>query len=445
MDKSEFNPWKGAFEDAEISPPRVVWDKIDAVLANKESGNFKKRILFFQLLAAASVSLAIGFGIYTVNTSNTRSLENPLVSDAETTEKAIEQNPKTEDELLSSKDNTSIAVIEDEKINVDNNSHASALLKDNTSTQNQRVQNSPIASSNESTLIEQDTYQMSAAVKKGLDWPLLETINIDVHKVHYGFIESVEEEMEATKYPLMAGLNMGTSTVNSEPGSNFSDAMAARDYTAGLNSPQQTNTESNAVSYSIGINVGKQIAPRWIIQSGLQYAVQSADATSNVFYEDAINKTKTPIFNSETASFIGASEDFNVNNLGYTSTIDLTNSFELLTIPVQIGYLIVDKKLTWMVSSGIATDIFLKNKVTSNTAGFEDVVVKPGSDSPFRTTHFSGLISTELGYKLGEHYNLSIEPRFKVALQSFTKENQSIERRPNSLGIGIKFRYVFDN
>ncbi len=169
----------------------------------------------------------------------------------------------------------------------------------------------------------------------------------------------------------------------------------------------------------------------------MQYAVQSADATTNAFYEDVNNQTKTPVLYAESVG------DF-ISNLDYSSTIDLTNSFELLTIPVQIGYLIVDNKITWMISSGIATDIFLKNKLTSNTAGFEDVVVKPGSNSPFRTAHFSGIFSTEVGYKLGKHYNLSVEPRLKAALHTFTKDGQSIERKPNSLGIGIKLRYVFE-
>ena len=439
MDKYENNPWRSAFAGAEILPPEKVWDRIDAVLANKESGSFKKRIFFFQLLAAASVSLAIGFGIYTVYNANKPTLNETIISDSKISETQLDkQNMETKDELLTSKDEASIVKTEDEKISIDKNPQATELLKDENHLQAQSVQNPEIVSIEESSIIEQDTYELLAAVKQGLDWPPLKSINIDVHKVHFGFYQSVEEEKEATRYPLMAGLNLGTGTVNSEPGSIFGvDDAASSEALSDQNRNQQRNTESNAVSYAIGINVGKKIAPRWILQTGLQYAVQSADATTNTFYEDANNQTKTPVLYAESAG------DFS-GNLDYSSTIDLTNSFELLTIPVQFGYLIVDKKWTWMVSSGIATDIFLKNKLTSNTAGFEDVVVKPGSNSPFRTTHFSGLFSTEVGYKLGKHYNLSLEPRLKAALHPFTKDGQSIERKPISLGIGIKLRYVFE-
>jgi len=438
MDKYENNLWRSAFENAAIMPPEKVWDKIDAVLANKESGSFKKRIFFFQLLAAASVSLAIGFGIYTVYNANKPTLNETIISDSKISETQLnKQNPETKEELLTSKNEASIAKPEDEKISIDKNSQAIELLKDETRLQKQNAQNPKIVSNEESSISDQNTYEFLVAVKQRLDWPTLKSIKIDVHKVHFGFYQSVEEEKKATRYPLMAGLNVGTGTVNSEPGSIFGVADAAPSggfSNQGRNQPM--NTESNAVSYAIGINVGKKIAPRWILQTGLQYTVQSADATTNAFYEDANNQTKTPVLYSELAG------DF-IGDLDYSSTIDLTNSFELLTIPVQIGYLIVDKKITWMISSGIATDIFLKNKLTSNTAGFEDVVVKPGSNSPFRTAHFSGLFSTEVGYKLGKHYNLSLEPSLKAALHTFTKDGQSIERKPISLGIGIKLRYVF--
>lgn len=437
MDKYENNLWRSAFENAEIMPPEKVWDKIDSVLANKESGSFKKRIFFFQLLAAASVSLAMGFGIYTVYNANKPTLNETIISDSKISEtKVNKQNPETKEELLTSNDEASTAKTEDEKISI-KNPQATVVLKDKIRVQKQSAQNSVIVSIDESSIIEQDTYELLTAVKQGLDWPPLKSINIDVHKVHFGFYQSVEEEKKATRYPLMAGLNVGTGTVNSEPGSIFAVADAAPSggfSNQGRNQPM--NTESNAVSYAIGINVGKKIAPRWILQTGLQYTVQSADATTNAFYEDANNQTKTPVLYSELAG------DF-IGDLDFSSTIDLTNSFELLTIPFQIGYLIVDKKITWMVSSGIATDIFLKNKLTSKTEGFEDVVIKPGSSSPFRTAYFSGIFSTEVGYKLGKHYNLSVEPSLKAALHTFTKDRQSIERKPISLGIGIKLRYVF--
>ena len=56
--------WAGAFDNTVMSPSPEVWMKLDSHLANAEARNNKGRLLFFQLLAAASFSLAMGIGIY---------------------------------------------------------------------------------------------------------------------------------------------------------------------------------------------------------------------------------------------------------------------------------------------------------------------------------------------------------------------------------------------
>ncbi len=65
-DKFE-DQWRNAFEDAEMSPSPAVWDKVELALANSANGKFKRRIIFFKLMAAASVAFALsigGIGIY---------------------------------------------------------------------------------------------------------------------------------------------------------------------------------------------------------------------------------------------------------------------------------------------------------------------------------------------------------------------------------------------
>ena len=69
-DKEDFeNRWMEVFDSAEIRPSDHVWHKINASLANREASGFKKRLLFFKLLAAASLVFAIGIGFYSVFTN----------------------------------------------------------------------------------------------------------------------------------------------------------------------------------------------------------------------------------------------------------------------------------------------------------------------------------------------------------------------------------------
>jgi len=56
--------WKSAFEGAEIAPPDRVWNSIELDLAGQESATMKKKVIFYQRLAAAMLVFAIGSGIY---------------------------------------------------------------------------------------------------------------------------------------------------------------------------------------------------------------------------------------------------------------------------------------------------------------------------------------------------------------------------------------------
>lgn len=59
--------WQQAFEDAEMEPGKDIWNNIDAKLANKETDKYKRRIVYYRWMTAASVIFAIGLSYFSLN------------------------------------------------------------------------------------------------------------------------------------------------------------------------------------------------------------------------------------------------------------------------------------------------------------------------------------------------------------------------------------------
>ena len=68
MERRKFEEeFRNAFKDGEVQPSDQVWKNIELDLMKADGEKMKRRVLFYQILAAASVSFAIlatGIGFY---------------------------------------------------------------------------------------------------------------------------------------------------------------------------------------------------------------------------------------------------------------------------------------------------------------------------------------------------------------------------------------------
>jgi len=68
MERRKFEEsFKDAFEGAEVSPPEGVWTNIELDLEKADGSKIRRRLLFYKMLAAASVAFAMcvaGIGYY---------------------------------------------------------------------------------------------------------------------------------------------------------------------------------------------------------------------------------------------------------------------------------------------------------------------------------------------------------------------------------------------
>ena len=85
MERRKFeDSFKQAFDGAEVNTSDNVWTGIELELEKAEGDKTKRRLLFYKLLAAASVTFALcvaGIGYYIID-SKTTALNEQLAADA---------------------------------------------------------------------------------------------------------------------------------------------------------------------------------------------------------------------------------------------------------------------------------------------------------------------------------------------------------------------------
>jgi hypothetical protein len=116
---------------------------------------------------------------------------------------------------------------------------------------------------------------------------------------------------------------------------------------------------------------------------------------------------------------------------------------EIVSVPVQAGYMIIDRKLGWPLNAGVSPDFFIRNILTDESGQREKFTQSAGDESPYRSVNWSGLLNTELSYRIGTHYRISLVPGVRYSFNSILKE-PSNSGRPVIMDVGFRFRYLFE-
>jgi hypothetical protein len=131
-------------------------------------------------------------------------------------------------------------------------------------------------------------------------------------------------------------------------------------------------------------------------------------------------------------------------SVSYSSPYTINSANEFISVPVQAGYLFIDKKIGLQLNSGVSTDFFVRNTLSDPTGQRQSYSQSAGQDSPYRAVNFSGLMSSEVSYKLGRHYRLSLVPGMRYSFAPVLKSSAGSSTGNNMVwDIGFRFRYIF--
>ncbi len=474
--------WEKAFRNASKKPPDAVWDKINAELAGSEISGYKKRIVFFKWLAAASVLLAVGMGFYSLYYDrNNLNSESPVVqtniaddtdktdSKASTFQSEDNRKSRTEDlagkEVLSQHDialnatemtkgNTGIsdvpmnAELLSEKPNNTSSRYVAendVAIAHNRNNRSDAYDQATMPGSHMTALPESiATIWVSSSMKKP---------DLPVDYMYKRPVVPVNFKNKKKKQPLQlyAGLNFSTGMFdpNFEGGSpeSFNNADLAMFSSYSARTLNTVNVADDAVisnesylpdiSYSYGINMGARVAGRWVLRGGVSYIKANTIANTSAYYQDNSNNEKYPVLKSVNYQNDGVVE------IRQTEGLQFDNTFEFASVPIKAGYIVLDKKLNLTLFGGVSSEFFLKNTITQKNDLTNVYENDRGSESPYRPVYFNGSLSTALGYTIAGHYRLSVEPGYRMALSSFTKDSFVLTGRPDAFYLNFGLSYWF--
>ncbi|MBX2966153.1 MAG: hypothetical protein KF845_08410 [Cyclobacteriaceae bacterium] len=505
MEKGEFEKkWGDAFEGAEVSPSDSVWTNIELDLERAAGSKMKRRMLFYKLLAAASLVFAMGIGaVYYLQVTpegnkNSLATQHETQGVEESPEKPVaantESNPFGDSEISSAAPGLSATIdnfqADNEPLLADANRSDRVRIEHQSSTESQsRTEhkspglqaanhqqnktpgnendrgNNALAEQNIASTLDDSGVRNDQTIGKAnqelvamddnkiLDnrklppLTLLKNPELIIAKKENestadpGMVllaklrdeemkYEKEEKKKSQREELWTSVAFGAGTFSPNAGS--SSMIQASDI-HGLSS-SHVNSPSSGSSYSFGVQLGGKIANRVVLVGGVSYLTQNASYMSNIASMESMNLKAE----------LNDMAYFSTNNRAVTtSPYNVSSNLQYISVPTQIGYVVVDRKFAIQLNGGVSSDIFILNTLTPDAADVSKSSQGPGNDSPYRPVLFSGLAGTEFSYRFSDKYRVALNPGVRYALNSMYKDGVSTEASPITYDVAIRFRYIF--
>jgi len=445
--------WKKAFDGAQSTPPDHVWNSIELDLAGQESAAMKKEVVFYRRLAAAMLIfglLAGAYGFY-ASSGNSDGAANDVLRATNDVKGATSSEHRSTNDTKNSTSNEHRATNDgnDSGSIQKENPIAPTTQKKQKQIQEQiqrEAQHLAFAEPDETTqeLKEKETAAEESAVvtetKKEEEKKVTELIISPLLQQQEETPQTVVEPKRSKRQKESLWLALGGSAGNYTPNtptattptfsqSSFALKGPALDFSTMAAPKPQPKVGS---SYSVGVGVGKKFG-RFVLQTGVNLNKQQINYISNY---DARTPSNTTV--AAMSDYIGQSSDLTITN-EYT----VSSTMDIVSIPVQAGYMIIDRRLGWQINAGVSNDFFLRNVLIDKSGQRSRFTQEAGSESPYRSVNWSALASTELSYRIGQHYRISLVPGARYSMHSILK-NDKDTGRPVILDVGFRFRYIFD-
>ena len=508
MEKPTFEEsLREAFKGAEAGPSDNVWNNIELDLMKVESGKMKRRVLFYQFLAAASITFAlltIGISWYSNNPNNAAnqqiaSSSNPAndANDSSTgTQSNIDEPRKSgsngsseisgagdlaqaNDNVTTSGSTNTAADRARQLLEKGDNYNSRDLIAENggelvTRNNNSvarepgltegsyRVHALPSTPSSDvevpqpmsaESITRDNQSSLTGKVLPGLynkkelhpqfGEPTQPEPVADPGLLLLAQLKDLENELAGKSASKKKGSdlkeNLWTSVGFAAGGFNTTNPRVSSSSPANMAYSNTVDNQSKAsgVSYSFGLSMGTRLSERIVLQGGVNYLTQN----SNYMSEQVVSSSDFQNFKAATLNDFR--ESSSTARVISTAPYSVNNNVEFVSVPMQAGYVLINRKFALQLNAGVSTDLYLKNTIDPEGSGLEKTTQERGAQSPYRSLNFSGLMNTELSYRLSNRYRISLNPGLRYPFNSIYKDEIGIDATPLTFDVGLRFKYIF--
>ncbi len=490
--------WKEAFEDAEVSPSANLWKNIDSQLTAQESGKYRKGFIFYRAVAAACIVCLLGMGYFLLR-QGSDSQGNELTNQP-TKEETFSEGQTRDNNLALGEDtarkNNQIAEDQARKLtpaeeaDLNNaladkrtNNQLAEKATDEVNTLSKRKQNSSRAdkslalSHTANSLIQEhnnanlSTAALSEALAEDRSLAYLPSLGPALSKILesdwvkdiqslYRVPQTILDEQEDEQAPeFFAGLNLATNyfdpnfsggargnfesvaSPSPSPDDFINVSNLSQDYAySSRSTPANSGLENTPqLSLSYGVDVGFMLTKHLSLESGLDYGRMNSRTKTSWVAENYGQDERIPLLASNSM----ANADYSSRTLFTPQSQELINSFAFLSLPLKLGYNLGFERINFNLSSGVAANFFLNNRLSDERGELATVNISASADGPYRPVYYSGIVSGGVNYLIASNYALSVSPNYNFSLSSLTEEGNSFSSQPNAFGVDFGIRYNF--
>lgn len=328
------------------------------------------------------------------------------------------------------------------------------------------VKGAGMVAASEQTLADKDLFLMPGLTAR----PVAEIpAKVDVLSVShlYGVARPVIRNKEASgDQPLLASIGVGAGSFNPNyslgaqnaafstadarqdgvslaPGGaeTVSDLFNASNGLSTQNARGYSESYSQGGTFSVGAGIGKRLFRRLLVHTGLYYGRFNSSGSTNLVLTDSASDKRYAV--NQASLYNEEVQNVYVNgNYSYRSeATGVTNMYEFLTIPMKVGFVLLDGRTGLILNTGVSSEILLSNVVRPDGNGIEVTRNKAGDDSPYRNVYFNGTLGLEVNYQVASNYRVVVEPYYRHALTTFTRNSEGLSSSPRIWGIQAGLRY----